>query len=157
MLYAAALENGIEFNSVLFTNVFGVGDQSKRSANIIIGQLLSRKSINLISGEHLHDWIYIEDAINGILSVLEDGISGRNYYVGNRKLRTFRDIIIQVRDVLAPLAELNFGYYEDKAYIDYSQINLEQLYKDTGFECSANFSDSIRQTAKWLKEQIAEK
>lgn len=153
LLYAAALENGIEFNSVLFTNVFGIGDCSKRSANMMIGQLLAGKPLNLISGEHSHDWIYISDAINGILTVLEKGIHGRNYYIGSRKLETFRDIIMRVRDIVAPMAELNFGYYEDKAYIDYSQIDLEQTYRDTGFQCNVNFEESIRRTAQWLKSQ----
>lgn len=154
LLYAAALENGIEFNSVLFTNVFGVGDRSKRSTNMMIGKLLAGKQLDLISGEHFHDWVYIEDAINGILAVLEKGVNGKNYYIGHRKLETFRDIIIRVRDVVAPMAELNFGNYDDKAYIDYSKIDLEQLYQDTGFECSTNFSEGIRQTAEWIKEQL---
>lgn len=151
LLCSAVLETEIKFNSVLFTNVFGVGDCSMRSTNQMICQLLEGKQLNLISGEHLHDWIYIDDALDGILTVLEKGVNGVNYYIGNRKLDTFKNIIMRTRDIVAPTAKLNFGHYDDKAYIDYSQIDLERLYRDTGFECSANFDESIRKTMTWLK------
>ena len=48
---------------------------------------------------------------------------------------------------------LEFGYYPDDGYIDYSEIDLNALYQDTGFECKADFDDSIRKTAAWLKSQ----
>ena len=153
LLYAGALENGIEFNSVLFTNVFGVGDRSKRSTNSMLSQLLAGEALNLISGERLHDWTYIDDAVEGILTVLEKGIDGTSYYIGSRKLKTFQNIITQVRDIVAPTVELRFGHYEDEAFIDYLQIDLERLYRDTGFACQTDFDESIRKTAAWLMEE----
>lgn len=153
ILRAKANEVGIVFNNVLFTNVFGVGDRSKRSTNTMIRQLCKDGPLKLISGEHLHDWTYIDDAVDGIIAVLERGIEGTEYYIGKRKPRTFREIVTQVRDVVAPNAELQFGTYEDRAYIDYSLIDLERLYIDTGFECRADFADSIRKTAAWLLQE----
>lgn len=153
MLLAKATEYEITFNSVLFTNVFGVGDKSTRSTNTIIGQLLKGEPLRLISGEHLHDWTYIDDAVDGMVAVLKRGVDGAEYYIGNRHPETFRQIMTHVRDVLAPEAELQFGDYEDRGYIDYSMIDLERLYCDTGFECKADFAESIRKTAQWLKGQ----
>ena len=152
MLRAASCMDDVQFNSVLYTNVFGPGDQSNRSANAMIRQLLAGGSLDLITGEYLHDWTYIDDAIGGIVAVLEKGIIGRDYYIGSRHLRTFREIVTQVRDIISPKAELRFGSYDDKAYIDYSKIDLDALYQDTGFECTSDFEESIRKTAEWLKE-----
>ncbi len=156
MLRAEAARHGIVFNSVLFTNVFGVGDTSRRSTNTMIGQLLEGKDLQLISGEHLHDWTYIDDAVKGMLAVLDRGVGGAEYYIGSRSPMPFRDIITRVRDIVAPDAALQFGCYEDRAYIDYSQIDLERLYNDTGFECQADFDESIRKTANWLKARDKE-
>ncbi len=153
MLRAKAAEYGIAFNSVLFTNVFGVGDKSTRSTNTMIQQLLKGESLRLISGEHLHDWTYIDDAVSGMMAVLERGAVGVEYYIGKRQPETFREIVTRVRDTLAPEAELQFGAYEDRAYIDYSLIDLERLYRDTGFECKADFEESIRKTAAWLLKE----
>lgn len=150
MLRARASEYGIAFNSVLFTNVFGVGDRSTRSTNTMIRQLLKGGPLRVISGEHLHDWTYIDDAVGGMMAVLERGVDGAEYYIGERRLETFREIMTRVRDTLAPTAELRFGAYEDRAYIDYSLIDLDRLYRDTGFECQANFEESLQMTAAWL-------
>ena len=152
MLRAKAAEYGIVFNSVLFTNVFGVGDRSSRSTNTMIRKLLKGEPLRLISGEHLHDWTYIDDAVGGMLAVLEHGVDGVEYYIGKRRPETFRQIVTRVRDTLAPEAELRFGDYEDRAYIDYSLIDMERLYHDTGFECKTNFEENIHMTAKWLIE-----
>lgn len=153
LLKAAAQKFDMDFNSVLFTNVFGIGDFSKRSTNTLILQLLNCEPVRLISGEHKHDWTYIDDAANGIISVMEKGKNGIGYYIGNRRLRTFMEIMLDVRDTLSPGANLEFGYYPDDGYIDYSEIDLDSLYEDTGFECKANFRDSIEKTAAWLKNQ----
>lgn len=154
LLKAIAIKYNIHFNKVLFTNVFGIGDYSTRSTNTFIKQLLSGEDLRLIDGEHKHDWIYIDDAVQGMLAILKKGNNGMSYYVGNRKLNSFREIITEVRDILSPKAGLYFGCYDDNGYIDYSQIDLEALYRDTGFECKSDFKESIMKTAEWLKEHM---
>lgn len=155
VLRAASGRYGIIFNSVLFTNVFGVGDHSNRSTNTLILQLLQHRPIRLIPGNHKHDWTYIDDAVNGIISVMENGKDGARYYIGNRQLKTFQEIMLDVQDVVCPDADLQFGCYPDDGYIDYSEIDLESLYRETGFVCKADFRESIRKTAQWLIEQKA--
>lgn len=150
LLWASTQAEGVAFNTVLFTNVFGVGDCSDRSTNAMLRKLLAGEPLKLISGEHLHDWTYIDDAVGGVLAVLEKGVPGKEYYIGSRNPETFRDIITRVRDVISPGTELLFGAYEDDAYIDYTKIDLDALWRDTGFECTADFDESIRRTANWL-------
>lgn len=152
LLKAISLSYNIDFNSILFTNVFGVGDYSKRSTNTLILQLLQQEPVRLIPGDHKHDWIYIDDAVNGIIDVMEKGRDGVSYYIGNRQLKTFREIITELRDILSPNTSLEFGYYPDDGYIDYSSIDLDHLYVDTGFECKSNFQNSILKTAEWIKK-----
>ena len=41
--------------------------------------------------------------------------------------------------------------------MDYSLIDLESLRQDTGFECKADFRESIMKTVEWLKEQNSDK
>lgn len=154
LLRAMAIKNSMYLNTVLFTNVFGVGDHSMRSTNAFIRQLLEGKDLDLIDGRHKHDWTYIDDAIRGIQAVLEKGRTDTCYYIGKRNLMSFRDIITEVRDVLCPGAMLKFGCYDDKGYIDYAQIDLDELSRDTGFECKADFRDSILKTAEWLRSEM---
>ncbi|MDE6594293.1 MAG: NAD(P)-dependent oxidoreductase [Oscillospiraceae bacterium] len=141
----------MEYVSTAFTNVFGVGDYSKRTANVFIHKMLSGESLDLIEGNNLYDWTYIDDAVDGLIAAGFCGKSDKQYYIGNRQLRTFREIMINVSQVIGSNVELNFGRYTDTTYTDYLKFDLDALYNDTGFECKADFRESILKTAEWVK------
>ncbi|MEI3347530.1 MAG: NAD(P)-dependent oxidoreductase [Dysosmobacter sp.] len=147
----AIARNQIKFNSILFTNVFGVGDTSKRSTNIFLSKLLNNEDLDLVQGDNLHDWTYVDDAIKGIECVVDRGINGKQYYIGSRKMRKFSAILTEVRDIVAPNSKLNFGQYKDNSFIDYSCIDLNALFEDTGFECTSDFKESIQKTVEWVR------
>ena len=153
LLWASSFDGAMQFNTVLFTNVYGEGDRSDRSTNTMLRKLLAGGPLKLISGEHLHDWTYIDDAVDGVMAVLENGRGGKDYYIGSRKLDTFREIITMARDAVSPGAELQFGAYEDKSYIDYAHIDLDALYRDTGFEPVMPLEEGVRRTAAWLGQE----
>lgn len=148
------LRDAMEFNATAFTNVFGPGDFSKRTANLFIGKLLRGEALDLIEGNHAYDWTFIDDAVAGLIAVGEKGVNGKQYYIGSRDLPTFRQILTEVRDTICPDAELCFGKYTDNTYTDYSKFDLNALYRDTGFECTADFRESILKTAAWVRENL---
>lgn len=141
----------MQFCTASYTNVFGVGDTSHRTANLFIDKIRRGIALDLIEGTNLYDWIYIDDATAGLAAVAEKGVNNRDYYIGSRTLRTFRAILTEVRDILNPEAALNWGTYQDTSYTDYSKIDLDALYRDTGFECSCDFRESILKTAEWVE------
>lgn len=148
------LRDTMEFNSTAFTNVFGPGDFSKRTANLFIGKLLRGEALDLIEGNDPYDWTFIDDAVEGLVAVGERGINGKQYYIGSRAIPKFKSILIKVRDTLCPSAELRFGKFADNTYTDYSKFDLDALYRDTGFECKADFRESILKTAEWVKHNL---
>ena len=75
----------------------------------------------------------------------------KSYYIGHRELKTFREVVTQIRDAINPDAELRFGEYKDSLNMDYSYTDLDELYNDTGFQCEADFVKTIREQAEWLK------
>lgn len=152
MCQVAAHDRQIEFIGVLFTNIFGVGDTSLRSTNSLIRKLLKGETPQLIKGDHLYDWTYIDDCVHGVTAAAQSGIAGRTYYVGSRHLRPFREIITEVRDIVAPEVKLVFGTYPDDSYTDYDAINTYALYRDTGFLPSCDFRESIQKTVQWVKK-----
>ena len=82
------------------------------------------------------------------------GKTGRSYYVGHRKLRTFRSWIEEIRDIVAPNVELKFGEYKDPLDMDYSLVDLDLLYKDTGYECRTQLSEILPNLAIWVKDNL---
>lgn len=142
---------GIEYTAGLIPMPYGEGNYSKQLANIVIDCLNKGVAPKLVEGNNLYDLVYIGDIVNAFVAIGALGKNQKEYYVGHRKLQTFREWMIQIRDILAPNVELRFGEYQDSQNIDYSMVDLDALYQDTGFMCSEDFEQSIRRTAQWVK------
>ncbi len=145
----------IEYNAGLISMAYGEGNESQTLPNIVINQLLNNISPKLIEGNNYYDMIYIDDIVDAFIAISEKGGNFKSYYVGHRRLKIFRDLITEIRDIVNPSVDLLFGEFNDGANIDYSQRDLDALYNDTGFECKSDFHESIQKTAEWLKARNA--
>ena len=151
MCASIASRKNIRFNKVILTNTFGLGDRSAKAVNALIHKMLLNESLALVEGNNKNDWVYIDDCIDGILSVTLKGKNFKEYYIGHRKVSTFKEKIIAMRNALCPAMELNFGGMEEKTFVDYSCFDIDALYNDTGFECRTDFREAVLKTAEWVK------
>lgn len=149
-----AFQLGINYNIAFIPMPYGENNYSMQLVNVVIHSLNKGIAPKLVEGNHLYDLVYIDDIAEACIAIGEKGINQRGYYVGHRKLRFFKEWIEDIRNIVAPHIELKFGEYKDTQKIDYSLIDLEALNRDTGFECKADFKDSIKNTAKWVEENI---
>lgn len=148
-----AYQKGIDINVALIANSYGEGDTSKMLPNVLLTNLLQGKSPDLVEGNFLYDWIYIEDIVEGLLAIGEKGLNQKTYYVGHENLLTFREIVENVRDIVNPNVELKLGVYSDTVNIDYERIDRTSLRKDTGFSPCSDFKESILNTVNWIKKR----
>lgn len=144
---------GIGWNTAVLSSVYGVGDRSGMIENVLIKSFLAGERPKLATGENDYDCTYVGDVVTGLTAIAEKGALNKTYYVGHRQRQTFRQIVCGMRDVLVPEMELRFGEYPDGAPIDYSLIDVDALYRDTGYEPSVPLAEGVRRTAQWLQEQ----
>ncbi len=137
-----AYNNGIKYNAGLICMAYGEGNFSKMLANVVIDQLNNNISPKLIEGNNFYDMIYIDDIVDAFILLGEKGVNLKSYYVGHRSLKTFRELMTEIRDILNPEISLLFGEYKETANMDYSLIDLNALYNDTGFECKSDFREN---------------
>ncbi len=143
-------ERDIKCNTALLANTFGIGDYSSKAVNTLIRKFYHNQPIMLVDGDILNDWVYIDDTVNGLIAIGERGTNFKEYYLGHRKIATFKENIMALKEVMHSQSELQFGVYCDRTVADYKKVNLEELYEDTGFECQCDIKDSLKKTAKWL-------
>lgn len=146
-----AFNLGIEYSAGLIPMPYGEGNYSKQLVNVVVDSLNKGIAPKLVEGNNTYDLIYIGDLVDALIAIGEKGKDQHEYYVGHRKLKTFKELMIDIRNVIAPEVELKFGEYKDAQKIDYSQIDLDALYNDTGFECKAEFVETMRRTSEWVK------
>ncbi len=145
---------GVEYNGALIPMPYGENNYSMQLVNVVISSLNDGIAPKLIEGKNLYDLVYIDDIVNAFIAIGEKGKNMKEYYVGHRELMTFRRWIEKIRDCIAPDVELVFGEYKDNQQIDYSKVDLDALYSDTGFECTADFPETIKKTALWVKQYL---
>jgi nucleoside-diphosphate-sugar epimerase len=148
-----AADWGMNFNVAVIGSCFGPGDNSERIHNTVISKLMKGESPVLIRGDTLHDWVYIDDVARMFFALGTYSVNMKNYYLGHRNLRRLDEIVADVRDEINPKIKLVFGEIQSSFYIDYSLVDLEALYQDTGCVATADFKESIRITAEWLAKK----
>ncbi len=147
-----AANSGMEYSAGLTVMAYGEKNRSMMLPNVVMKQLLRGESPKLIKGDIPYDMIYIDDIARAFYAIGEAGVNLRSYYVGHRTLRTFREYLEEIGAIVAPEVPLMFGAYpDDNSSRNYDLIDREALYNDTGFECRADFNESIQKTAEWLK------
>ncbi len=157
MCKTLAVNMNICYNTAIIGSCFGPGDMSWRIHNSFIKGMLEGIQPKLVKGEIWHDWVFIDDAAELLLAVGCKSINLKNYYIGHRKLRMLKDILCEVRDILCEGLELEFGEITDNFKIDYSLVDLNAVYEDTGYECKTDFPTAILKTAEWINERMIKK
>ena len=142
---------GMMYCSALIPLPYGVGNASRQLINTVIKNCYSNLPSKLITGNNQYDIAHISDIVEALYCIGLSGKSMKSYYIGHRKLKTFKEVVMDIREAINPNAELRFGEYQDSLNMDYSYTDLDALYNDTGFECKADFARTIQEQAEWLK------
>lgn len=146
-----AYDNKLEYVSALLSLTYGEGNATNILPNTLIRNCESGTPTNLIIGSHYFDMIYIDEAIDAIISVALNGKAYESYYIGHHQLKTFKEIVLLISDIIGNSSELKFGTYPEPSFsIDYSLIDRMKLARDTGYTCNFDFSESIIRTKKWI-------
>jgi|GEM_PF-668592 len=148
---AIAYKNSINCNNIVFPNVFGIGDKTNTAIMFFIKHMLANKPLKLIDGTYPDDWVYIDDLIDGIIYAAKSNCKYKDYYIGHRRITTFKEKLESIKTALASESELSFGQYPESYRIDYDDFDLQALKVDTGFEITSSFEERVRQTAEWIK------
>ena len=107
--------------------------------------------MDLTEGIHLYDWNYIEDTIAGLVLAGEKGKIDSVYYIVSDRRRPLKDIVGEVRDILAPGVEIRLGTYKEDFHVDYTSVDVTKLYRDTGYQPKWDFKEAVLKTAEWVK------
>ena len=146
--------NGVEFIPVIITNIYGAGEKSARLVNTSIRQLLNKEHCSFTEGKQTYDFIYLTDAIASIVEVAEKGKAFNRYYIGSGNPKPLREFLLEMKDVVAPDAELGLGDLPFNGIdIDYSQFKLKKVEEDTGYKNKISFRDGIKMTMDFIKSE----
>ena len=150
-------KSNLGYISALISNIYGPGEKSPRLINSSIRKLLNCEHLSFTSGNQLYDFIYITDAAKMFAAIGSKGVKNSIYYIGNRKARSLRSFLEELRDVVRPEANLGFGELPFTGIsLTYEEFDTELLYLHTGIEPKISFREGIVRTRDWIIKESGE-
>ena len=113
-------------------------------------------------GKNVRDWLFVEDHVDALLTVLERGRVGETYNVGGDSERTNIEIVRNICDLVDELHPSDSGRsahdlirfvtdrpgHDHRYAIDFSKLNSE-----LGWRPKMTFADGLRRTVEWYLDQ----
>jgi nucleoside-diphosphate-sugar epimerase len=136
-------------------SVYGPFDGMKTMVMSTIVKLLHGEKPSFTPGEQMWDYLFTGD-VGGIMYALngEKSRDGAVYCLGSGKARPLREYITTIRDCIDPNLPLGFGEipYGPKQVM-YLCADADPIEKELGYHIKYSFSEGIRKTIQWIKEQ----
>ena len=110
------------------------------------------------TGSNVRDWLFVEDHVRALGSILANGIPGETYNVGGRNERRNIDVVRQICACLDELLSSSghdrlIKYVADRPGHDQRYaIDASKLERDLGWRAEETFETGIKKTVRWYLE-----
>jgi len=146
---------GLDTNIFRVTNSYGPREQvipKKNAVNFLIHQAFKKQEISIYNkGKFFRDFIYIDDVISGINTILKNGKSGELYWISSGKKIWF----YQFGDILERTTGCKVKYSETPTYtkkVDVGNfvVNNSKL-RNLGWTPKISVNDGIKKTLNFFQ------
>jgi dTDP-glucose 4,6-dehydratase len=109
------------------------------------------------NGKNIRDWLYVEDHVDALLFVLENGKVGQSYNIGSETELTNLELVQKICRILNDLLPRDNGTYEelitfvtDRPGHDYRYaINPKRIYNELGWKPITTIDQGLFKTISW--------
>ncbi len=132
-------------------SAYGPGDDERHMIPSVTRALLAGSRPSVTAGEQMWDYIYVDDAVAALCSVLESSASGV-FNLGSGTAIRLRTVIEHLRDYIDPALEIGFGevpYAADQ--VMHLEADISRLRAATGWDPKVSLPDGLRRTVEWHK------
>jgi dTDP-glucose 4,6-dehydratase len=144
------------------SNNFGPFQFPEKLIPLTISRALDGLSIPVYGkGENVRDWIYVEDHVDGLLTVLANGSPGANYNIGGNSERANLAVVEEIcrlLDELVPTAARGarknlISFVTDRPGHDFRYaIDSTRIEQELSWRPRHAFEDALAKTVRWYVE-----
>ena len=148
---------GLDTNIFRITNSYGPREQvipKKNAVNFLIYKAFKKEEISIYNkGKFFRDFIYVDDVISGINTIIKNGKSGELYWISSGRKMWFYEF----GSILEKLTGCKVKYSETPTYtkkVDVGNfvVNNSKL-KSLGWKQKINLEEGIKKTLEYFKSQ----
>ncbi len=118
--------------------------------------LLRGGSPKLSSGLWQADWIYIDDAIEGMISTaLAPDIEGSTIDIGSGRLIAVRDLVESIAELVGGIGKPVFGALPDRPVEPPARVaDIESTYRKLGWRPRTELREGLAATIEWFRRTL---
>jgi UDP-glucose 4-epimerase len=133
--------------------VYGPGEESaQRLIPYVITSLLKGESPRLSSGHQPVDWLYLEDAVDALMSAMQSpGAEGQSFNVGSGTATSVRTVAEQIAKTIDNGVAPVFGAVPDRPLVSTRQADPSRLLRELGWLPRTPLADGLRATVEWYR------
>jgi UDP-glucose 4-epimerase len=118
--------------------------------------LLRGESPRLTSGARPVDWIYVEDAAAGLMSLaVAPSIEGATIEIGSGTLVTVRIVVETVASLIPSRAAPIFGVQADRPMEQVRAAHVDETFLRIGWRPATALRDGLARTVEWCRYLVA--
>lgn len=143
------------------SNIYGPGQQPFRGQGLIataFGLGAKGEPVQIFGdGEHVRDYLYINDCCEALFALAQLGRSGHTYNIGAGSGMSIRDLIDQIAGVLNRSGlKLEVQAQPQRPFdVHYNVLNIDKITADTGWRPVVDLEAGLTDTWKWIQQNIS--
>jgi dTDP-glucose 4,6-dehydratase len=143
------------------SNNYGPYQFPEKLIPVIILNALAEKPLPIYGdGSNIRDWLFVDDHVDALLRVLQDGEVGRTYNIGGNNELTNLQLVNLLCGILNRLRPRTNGQYEDLIEFVTDRpghdaryaIDASRIKDELGWEPSVTVEQGLEQTVRWYLE-----
>jgi len=149
---------GLPFVLSNCSNNYGPYHFPEKFVPVIILNALAGKPLPIYGdGTNVRDWLYVEDHVDALLTVLQKGVLGRSYNIGGESEHTNLQIVQTLCNILDEKRPKTSGFYRDQiTYVPdrpghdarYA-IDPKRMQTELGWRPSITVEEGLARTVAW--------
>jgi nucleoside-diphosphate-sugar epimerase len=164
-LQVLAGQGQMRFADVALESIYGEDDDpDKFITRAIIACLNNAESLPLTPGEQKRDFIYVEDAVEALVTLVkhytslhsDTTVPYQRYSVGSGMAITIREVMQLIRQLSGSHTQLAFGAVTYRPHeVMFSQADLTKMCA-LGWSPRFSLEDGLKRTVEWWRIRLAE-
>ena len=139
------------------SNNFGPWQFPEKLIPLTILKILNGEKVPIYgNGMQIRDWLFVEDHINALILIAENGFKNRDYCIGGRSEITNLNIVKKIIDNINKKTKNNYlfddliSFVEDRPGHDTRYaIDFERIKKELQWAPKHNFDSALESTIEW--------
>lgn len=147
------------------SNNYGPYHYPEKLIPLIIINALAKQDLPIYgNGDNIRDWLYVEDHVNALWTVINNGIPSESYNIGGHNEKTNLEVVTSICKILDEIMPRNDGisyntqikFVSDRPGHDARYaIDPTKIMSELGWKPTETFDTGLRKTIKWYLENNA--